>query len=262
MATIRSPLRYPGGKSKALKKILPIIPNDYKEFRDVMVGGGSVFLSSKQTFCNGAKYKINDLNYDLYCFWKQAKCNIFDFVKRVKEIKEKETDGKELFKKLSYAENYTSEIERAIRFFVLNRITFSGTVDCGGYSSQSFKKRFTWSSIDRLFSLSGILADVDITCNDYEDCLFDEGSDVFIFLDPPYYSSVNSKLYGKKGDLHIDFDYNRLASNLKKCKHKWLMTIDNVPEVREMFAFANIFEWELYYSMSNKKGKEIFVTNL
>ena len=44
---IKSPLRYPGGKSKALKRILPLIP-EYDEFREPMVGGGSVFFALKQ----------------------------------------------------------------------------------------------------------------------------------------------------------------------------------------------------------------------
>ncbi len=44
---IKSPLRYPGGKSKALDRIIPLIPGDFDEFREPFVGGGSVFLLSK-----------------------------------------------------------------------------------------------------------------------------------------------------------------------------------------------------------------------
>ena len=46
---IKSPLRYPGGKSRALKQILPIVP-EFKEFREPFVGGGSVFFALKQLF--------------------------------------------------------------------------------------------------------------------------------------------------------------------------------------------------------------------
>jgi site-specific DNA-adenine methylase len=66
---LKSVLRYPGGKSKAVDKIIANIPDNIKEFREPMVGGGSVALVIKQLFPD-IKVKINDLNYDLICFWK------------------------------------------------------------------------------------------------------------------------------------------------------------------------------------------------
>jgi DNA adenine methylase len=61
---IRSILRYPGGKSKVAHKIVSLIPPNIKEFREPMVGGGSVSLVLKQTFPH-VKVWINDLSYDL-----------------------------------------------------------------------------------------------------------------------------------------------------------------------------------------------------
>jgi len=264
---IKSPLRYPGGKSKAIKKILPLIPTGYKEFREPFVGGGSVFLTAKQELNISAKYKINDLNYDLYCFWKVAQKNINALVNEIQRIKDTTKDGKELYRQLTNNDKKLSEFERAVRFFVLNRITFSGTVDSGGYSKQAFEKRFTDSSIDRLLLLSEPLQEVEIYHGDYEKFLFQEGEDVFIFLDPPYLTQAKSKLYGKNGDLHINFDHKRFTNNMKMCKHKWLITLDDTPEIRQLFDFAYIYEWELQYGMNNykqdtaKKGKELFISN-
>lgn len=48
MTEIKTPLRYPGGKSKALNQILPRIPLDITEYREPFIGGGSVFLAVKQ----------------------------------------------------------------------------------------------------------------------------------------------------------------------------------------------------------------------
>ncbi|MBX0310482.1 MAG: DNA adenine methylase, partial [Sulfurihydrogenibium sp.] len=96
---------------------------------------------------------------------------------------------------------------------------------------------------------------------------FEDGEDVFIFLDPPYYSTIKSKLYGKNGDLHLNFDHERFASNMKKCQHLWLITYDDCIEIRELFSFAYIYPWELQYGMNNyrqgnaKKGKELFIAN-
>jgi DNA adenine methylase len=93
----------------------------------------------------------------------------------------------------------------------MNRITFSGVMDAGGYSQQAFETRFTLSSIERLRQISPLLCDVEITCGDYEELLMRQGEDVFIFLDPPYLSVAKSKLYGQRGVLHTGFDHQRMA---------------------------------------------------
>lgn len=264
---VKSPLRYPGGKSKAVDQIIPLIPNDFNEFREPFVGGGSVFIAVKQRLKNNALFKINDLNYDLYCFWIQIKENLPQLIERLNYIKKNVLNGKELFEFYMKNDKDLGDLERAVRFFVLNRITFSGTVDSGGYSQQAFEKRWTQSSIDRLKFLSPLLQDVEISHGDYEQLLFQEGENVFIFLDPPYLEPQRSKLYGKKGILHTSFDHERFAENMKMCKHRWLITYDDNPNIRKLFDFANIYEWELQYGMTNykqkraRKGYELFISN-
>jgi DNA adenine methylase len=265
---IKSPLRYPGGKTRAIKYIEPLVPS-YTEFREPFVGGGSVFAFLKQKKWD-ASYWINDLNKDLYFFWKFAQEDIDRFVSAVKQIKENNSspdDGRRLFKHYKDRWDQFEDFDRAVRFFVLNRITFSGTIDSGGYSKQSFLHRFTDSSIQRLQNLAHILGDVKITNLDYEDIVNAEGQGVFIFLDPPYYSTTSSKLYGKNGDLHTDFDHERFARVMKSCNHKWLITYDDCDEIRELYKFANVKSWTLQYGMNNYKqgkaerGKELFISN-
>ena len=194
-----------------------MIQNDFSEFREPFVGGGSVFIAVKQRIKHNAIFKINDLNYDLYCFWIYVKNNLFDLVEEISRIKKNTTDGRELFKFYTENDRQWTDFDRAVRFFVLNRITFSGTVDSGGYSQQAFERRFTHSSIDRIKSLSPILKDVQIFHGDYEELLFQEGENVFIFLDPPYLEPTKSRLYGKRGFLHTSFDHERFAENMRKC---------------------------------------------
>ncbi|MBE9203314.1 DNA adenine methylase [Synechocystis salina LEGE 06099] len=268
MFKIKSPLRYPGGKSKALKQILPHVPTQIKEYREPFIGGGSVFLAIKQTFDqNINKYRINDLNFDLYCFWKYAQEEIERLTDAVAAIKQQQKDGRKLFATLTKDGPELDEFQRAVRFFVLNRITFSGTVESGGYSQQAFEKRFTDSSIVRLKDLGKILANVTITNLDYQQLIDTPGEGVFIFLDPPYLSATKSKLYGKKGDLHTSFDHQRFAETMKSCPHKWLITYDDSEEIRKLFSFAQIIEWDLQYGMNNykqekaSKGKELMIKN-
>ncbi len=265
---IKSPLRYPGGKSKAINQIVEYLPKSFSEFREPFVGGGSVFIYLRQQFPH-IKIWINDLNCELFLFWKVAQSDITQLVKEIRHIQVKYTNGKSLFTELTSVNvNNLSDLERAVRFFVLNRITFSGTVESGGFSEQAFYKRFTDSSIERLEKLENILSkNVQITNLDYSHLLKSEGKDVFLFLDPPYFSATKSKLYGKDGDLHTSFEHQRFANLLQQCHHRWLITYDDSLHIRENFQWANISEWELQYGMNNykqsgaAKGKELFITN-
>ncbi|PLZ95629.1 modification methylase [Fischerella thermalis CCMEE 5268] len=266
---LKSPLRYPGGKSKALNKIAEYLPDNFSEFREPFVGGGSVFIYLKQKFPN-RKYWINDLNPELYCFWKVAQTNLPQLVKQVRLIKDKYTDGRLLFQELTSIEstNDLTDVDRAVRFFVLNRITFSGTIESGGFSQEAFHKRFTYSSIERLEKLENILTDdIKITNLDYTELLILEGEQVFLFLDPPYFVATKSKLYGKAGNLHTCFDHQKFAETVQKCHHSWLITYDDSPQIRDNFKSMNIYAWELQYGMNNykqseaAKGKELIITN-
>ncbi|WP_267383656.1 DNA adenine methylase [Cyanobacterium sp. uoEpiScrs1] len=267
---IKSPLRFPGGKSKAIKQIIQHLPKNlskYTEYREPFSGGGSMFIYLKQTYPN-LHIWINDLNRELYLFWKIAQSDLEELVITLREIKLNCTDGRKLFKRLiSINVDELSDFERAVRFFILNRITFSGAVESGGFSYQSFLTRFTDSSIDRLENLRHILKDVTITNLDYSEVINVEKGRVFIFLDPPYLAASQSRLYGKKGNLHTSFDHQRFAKNLVNCQHKWLITYDNSEEIKNNFKGFNIINWEFQYGMNNYKqgkaikGKEIFIKN-
>jgi len=271
----KSPLRYPGGKSRALKQILPLIPVNMTEFREPFVGGGSVFFAIRSLFQNRIQsYWINDLNYDLYCFWKQVRDNAPDLVETLIETHTTTTDGRALFEELTKSKDKLNqnrdllcEFQRAVRFFILNRITFSGVVDSGGYSRSAYEKRFTSSSIERVKNIAPYLSEIKITNRDYTDPLFDNGEDVFIFLDPPYWKATESRLYGVRGELHAAFDHLQFAENMRKCPHKWLITYDDSPVIRDLFGFAEIQEWTLQYGMNNyrqrsaAKGRELFIKN-
>ncbi|MEA5620686.1 DNA adenine methylase [Cronbergia sp. UHCC 0137] len=264
---LKSPLRYPGGKQKAIPQIAYYLPPTFREFREPFVGGGSVFFHVLQKYPSTPCW-VNDLNSELYYFWHQVKTNLSELVESVWEIKHQTTDGRSLFKSLAAADTSTmNPLERSVRFFVLNRITFSGTIESGGYSDASFKGRFTDSSIERLAALDGCFVNTRVTNFDYSTLLSEPGEDVFIFLDPPYLSNTQSKLYGKRGDLHTCFDHSRFVKLISECSHKWLITYDNCEQVRENFSFAYIYEWELQYGMNNykqnkaDKGKELFITN-
>ncbi len=268
MTPVKSPLRYPGGKSRAVVQILPLIPATVREFREPFIGGGSVFLAVKSLFGRQIeRYWMNDLNRDLYCFWFYAQQDVTLLADAVESFKQGFKDGRELHRFMLDENNMRSDFDRAVRFFIMNRITFSGVMDAGGYSQQSFESRFTDSSIYRLRNLGASLRGVRITHGDYEPLLTTPGEGVFIFLDPPYWSASESRLYGVRGELHTSFDHDRFAAAMRRCPHRWLLTYDDSDYIRKLYSFATIVEWELQYGMNNykqgsaAKGSELFIKN-
>ncbi len=262
---IRSPLRYPGGKSRVAEKIVSLIP-DFEEFREPCVGGGSVFINLKQKFPD-KNFWINDSYSELAVFWKVLQNDSESLFEQIWQWKSEFSDGKKLFYFLREGKESFSEIQTAAMFFIFNRITFSGTTEAGGFSKQAFEKRFTDSSIERLKTMPQILQNVKITNADYENAVNTDGKDVFLFLDPPYFSATNSALYGKNGTLHKSFDHERFAENLKNCLHKWLLTYDDSPFIKELFSDTDITSWNLMYGMRNvtkksiQKEKELLISN-
>lgn len=266
---IKSPLRYPGGKSRAIKQIAQQLPKKFSftEYREPFVGGGSVFIYLKQIYPN-LQIWINDLNPELYYFWQSAQSDLQNLVTELRNVKRNQTDGRKLFAELTKVDvTKLSNLERAIRFFILNRITFSGTVESGGFSEAAFQKRFTDSSINRLESLANILPGIKITNLDYREVIQSPGKNTFIFLDPPYLTATKSKLYGKDGNLHTVFNHLAFAEAMSNCQHQWLITYDDSQEIRHYFENFTIVPWQLQYGMNNykqnkaNKGQEIFIGN-
>ena len=262
---IKSPLRYPGGKSRLAKSIVSLIPS-FEEYREPFLGGGSIYVYLKQIY-PARKYWTNDLYKNLYHFWNQCQKNPDKLLWHIQQWKDQYIDGKQLHYYLINNIEKFNEIEKGAAFFVLNRITFSGTSESGGYSKMAFEKRFTQSSIERVKRLNYILDSVNITNLDYQQVIEASGKNVFIFLDPPYHSAKKSALYGKNGNLHKSFNHERLSESLKKTTHKWLITYDDSEYIRELYSFANIRKWSLNYSMrninskSNQKENELIVCN-
>lgn len=263
---VRTPLRYPGGKSRALKSIIPLVPDDFQEFREPFIGGGSVFIYLRQLFPD-RRFWINDLYPELAAFWEIAGTDIDAMLGQIWKWRRTYKDGRVLHRFLVDNLKEFPKVQKAAAFFILNRLTFSGTSESGGYSQSAFEKRFTESSIARVEAILPIMEKVKVTNLDFQKVIEAPGEGVFIYLDPPYFSATKSALYGKNGNMHKGFDHERLAEVLQKSPHRWLMTYDDSEYIRELFSFAKITKWSLTYGMrnvkatANQKATEVFISN-
>lgn len=273
--TYKSPLRYPGGKQRDIRFLANYIPA-CNEFREPFLGGGSVLLH--QLKLNHARtYWGNDLNSKVLAFWQQTKCDAKRLANLVENLKEnyhgpkKNSPEWQVFRQV-FTQRLNNlppdQLHQAARFFILNRSTSGGATESGGLTAGAYCDRFTASSIETLRKLHNVLTPVQFTNKNYAELLTAPGKDVFIFLDPPYLSAERSGLYGKSGDLHKGFDHQRLANDLQQCEHQWLMTIDDSPEIHELYSWVEGKRaWQKAYGMTNaggrksKRGSELLLAN-
>lgn len=256
----KSPLRYPGGKTRACKKLDIILTEnfDVSEFDNIVspfFGGGSF------EFYIQNKYRLyiiaNDKFTPLYNFWNVCKIDKKNLCKEL--TKKIDLIDKKTFSSLR--ENIMDEkkiFEQSVMYFIINRCSFSGATLSGGFSLEASKKRFTKSSIDKINKL-------DLTNCRFDNLDFEEFIDKnqyqknLMFLDPPYYLEKNSTLYGKNGDMHGTFEHDRLHKYLST-KKNWIMTYNNCEYIKNLYIDFKIIETNWTYGMNrSKKSSEIVI---
>jgi len=255
----KSPLRYPGGKTRACKKLNEILLeyfniNNFENIISPFLGGGSF------EFYIQNKYNLNIIANDkfkpLYNFWiickndKKILCDkLYIDINNI---------TKEKFKQ--FKEQIINELDIlniAYYYFIINRCSFSGSTLSGGFSLESSKKRFTKSSIDRINHLN--LSNFNIYNYDFEPFInkYYNKDNSIIFLDPPYY--IESKLYGNNGDLHEKFNHKLLFETIKD-KKNWILTYNNCDYIKDIYKDFIIIDTNWSYSMNkSKKSSEIVI---
>jgi len=255
-----SPLRYPGGKTRACKIIEEIILShfDIKNI-DIIIspffGGGSFEFYMQNKY--NIKLVVNDKFTPLYNFWKQIKINKNILCEELRKItsvsNEQFTDYRKTIMNLN-----DNILQQSIQYFIINRCSFSGSTLSGGFSEEASNKRYTPSSINRIESLD--FSNIEIYNNDFSDFLnTKEDVKTLLFLDPPYYLEKKSKLYGNNGDMHEDFNHKLLFDILNK-KKNWIITYNNCEYIRDMYKDYIIIDVNWSYSMNaTKKSSEIII---
>jgi len=243
----RSPLRYAGGKTRAIEVIFHFIPRGTKTLYSPFLGGGSLELYCASM---GMTVYAFDNFKPLVEFWQCLLTNpmrLADIVRKYYPL------PKDKFYELQKTQsNFTSKYERAAVFFVLNRSSFSGTTMTGGMSPRH--PRFTASSIERLKLFKS--KNLHVSQADFH-ATIPKANDNLLYLDPPYL--LNQKLYGRNGDMHVGFDHNGLAKLLHKYDN-WILSYNNCPEIHKLYGSFDIRYPEWKYGMSNdKNSREVLI---
>mgnify|MGYP003111842358 FL=1 len=260
MKSLKTPLRYPGGKSRALSKLFQYIPDlkGYKEYREPFLGGGSVALEVTKRYPR-LDIWVNDLYEPLYNFWRELQDHGNEITDILIQLKQRHCDhssAKELFlqskKYLSGSATektyppYSEDIWRAVSFYVVNKCSFSGLTESSSFSKQASDQNFSLAGIERLRDYQKLIGNWKITNLSYEQLLSD-CKQTFTYLDPPY--EIGSNLYGKRGNMHSGFNHDHFAIKCDRFVGPQLISYNSSQLIRERFKEYQAAEFAHTYTM-------------
>ena len=274
MKSLKTPLRYPGGKSRAVKYLIPKMPKDITEYREPFLGGGSVAIAFTKENPD-VPVRVNDLYEPLTNFWFALRDDAEELHRCIKEYKEEYGTpdlARELFNEMKIQLNHpeAEDFYRAVAFYIINKCSFSGLTESSSFSPQASVSNFSMNGIDKLLEYSKLIQNWKITTGPYWDMMMTSAPvGTFWFFDPPY--DIKDNLYGRKGELHKGFNHEEFCAWITQgnVKDKWMITYNTNPTLVEWYDGYNQTKWDLTYTMRSvgdymneqKDRAELLITN-
>lgn len=234
---------YFGGKSRLAKNIIARFP-EHQCYVEVFSGAANVFFAKE---ARGTEV-INDLDRDLITLYRTVKHHPEELHRQFKYVL---ISRDEFSRLLQVNPDTLTDIQRAARYLYLQRMCF-----CGRSKGRTFGTSTTGVPRLNLFTLQRLLEEawlrlsqVMTECLDFRDLIprYDREHTLF-FLDPPYWK------FNCYEHNFVEKDFYDLAEVLAGIKGRFMMTINDTSEIREIFKRFWIEEVELKYSMSKQQG--------
>ena len=272
---LKTPLRYPGGKSRACTKMGQFFPDlrEYIEYREPFLGGGSVAIHVTKLYPH-LKITVNDLYEPLINFWSNLQMfgtELYTELKNLKIAHCNQDSARCLFDVMKETVNdkTKTDLDRAVAFYVVNKCSFSGLTESSSFSAQASDSNFSMRGIEKLLGYQEIISNWHINQYSYEYCFRTDIHDgLFMYLDPPY--DIKDNLYGKKGAMHKSFDHDKFAEDCDEHNNiKMLISYNSDQLVKDRFKNWTAGEFDLTYTMRSvgdymsdqQKRKELLLFN-
>ncbi len=250
---MRSPLSYIGGKNRLAKQIIDLFPK-HTTYVEAFAGGAQVLFRKEPS-----KVEIlNDLDGEIVNFYRVCQQHFEELLKYFRYV----LVSRKWFDLLRVTDPDTlTDIQRAARHLYLLKNCFASLVNNPVYHRNVVQPAsFNLDKLPQIIeSAHKRLERVQVECAPYEEILkrYDRPTTLF-YLDPPYFGR---KLYRHNLE---DTDFAGLADQLKHLKGKFILSLNDVPEVRKLFAQFRFRNVELHYTSqraAGKRYKEVLITN-
>jgi len=261
-----SPLRYPGGKAC----IFPFISSLFYEnnllgvnYAEPYAGGSGLALKLLfNEYVN--QISINDFDYSIYSFWKSILESNLRFCDWIEDV-EINIENWQYFKSIQKNPYEFSQFEVAQAIFFLNRTNVSGVIKggpIGGFEQKGkykidarFNKDDLIKRIERIDNFKHRIIVSNLDGLSFLRNLNKSTKNTFVYLDPPYVH--------KGADLYMNYfkekDHERLAQQVEKINHKWLVSYDNNDFIINLYGKQKRLRYSLSQSASNRVGNEILI---
>jgi DNA adenine methylase len=240
---MKSPLNYLGGKSKLAKKIVPMIPSDHVCYCEPFCGAAWILFSKEPS----KDEVINDADNELICFWRVIQLHLQPFLDYFKQALISRQFWE--WENEKVPETLT-DIQRAARYYYLQRLAFGGRTSRRTFgTTASGPWGLNLSTIEEtLIAVHWRLKGVAIEHLDAITCItrYDRPS-TFFYIDPPYFFN--------RHDYAVSFEkFDALSGILKGLKGRFILSLNDCKEVRELFSWATQKRVTLSYSCQNTRA--------
>ncbi|HLL87690.1 MAG TPA: DNA adenine methylase [Tepidisphaeraceae bacterium] len=259
---------YPGAKSSKTTKstILAALPQRFREYREPFVGGGSIAMSIPL----GVRRWINDIDTALIAVYRAVQERPDSFIARLRSLVSRDIDtNRAMFDRLLW----NDDEDLAVRYLFLNRFAYNGRVRLTGpwryRTTFSEERGYAYFETTRLEDAAEAIRDMRITTGDYATLLREDGDDVIVFVDAPYVAELQTRLkvHPSSQWYHHSFpsveDHYKLRDEVFASPHKVLLTYDDQPLIRHLYADASRFNVsQIDWKYRRKRvGREIIIRN-
>jgi len=254
-AARKSPLAWLGGKSQLADRIIDRMP-EHTTYCEVFAGAAWVLFRKPPSKTE----VINDINRELVTLYRCVKHHLAELVLQFRWML---VAREEFDRFLKTPADTLTDIQRAARFYYLSKSAFGAKVRSPTFGiAASAPPRLNLLRIEEELSEAHLrLARVWIENRPYDQVIarFDRPGTLF-YVDPPYWGCEDD--YGR--GLFSRGDFTRLAEQLAGVKGRFILSLNDTPGVREVFANFRIEEVQTRYSISAKKSQpagEVLITN-
>lgn len=245
---------YLGGKRLLSKEIIRIMPQHIC-YVEVFAGGASVFFSKRHSKVE----VLNDINNELITLYRVVQNHKEEFLKQF-DFNIASRDEYERL--LNVKANTLTDIQKAARFYYLQKLAFGGHVVGRHYGYTTTHSKLNYKTIEKSLNMvHERLQNVSIENLHYSEIIkrYDRPHTLF-YLDPPYHKIED--YYGK--NIFSEEDYKILSGLLRSISGKFIMSINDTDFMRLMYGNFNIKEVGVNYSLhvgKQTKTKELIITN-
>jgi DNA adenine methylase len=241
---IKPVVRRPGGKSRLLDKILPLIP-PHRTYVEPFAGGLAVLLAKGRSPVE----VINDLDGDLVNFYRCVKWHPDALMTELDYV----LNAREEFADFARQPGLT-DLQRAGRWFMRNKLCFGAVklTSFGGGAGTSLCSR--QARMDAIRALSRRLDNTTIEHKDWRAIVGQyDRADTFFFCDPPY-TACDINTYG----VWTPADMRRPREALSGLRGQWLLTVNDTPAHRELFGDCAVTVVARARAANNVNGPAVY----